>query len=73
MTGNRRETVSDYIALDWYDGPLLEIALWSIAGDWRLLAAAIGLWVLVLWRVVVVMVRSPGGGEVVAVPRNDSP
>jgi hypothetical protein len=26
MTGNRRETVSDYIALDWYDGPLLEIA-----------------------------------------------
>lgn len=26
MTDSPRETVSDYIALDWYDGPLLEIA-----------------------------------------------
>jgi hypothetical protein len=26
MTNDIHETVSDYIALDWYDGPLLEIA-----------------------------------------------
>ena len=26
MTNSRRETVSNYIVLDWYDGPLLEIA-----------------------------------------------
>jgi hypothetical protein len=26
MPGNLQETVSDYITLDWYDGPLLEIA-----------------------------------------------
>ena len=49
-----------------------QIVLWSIAGDWRLLTAAIGLWALVLWRVVIVMTRRPGsGGEVVGVPRNN--
>ena len=26
MTDSLHETVSDYIALDWYEGPLLEIA-----------------------------------------------
>lgn len=26
MTSSLRATVSDYIVLDWYDGPLLEIA-----------------------------------------------
>jgi hypothetical protein len=26
MTDSPRETVSDYIVIDWYDGPLLEIA-----------------------------------------------
>lgn len=26
MPSNSRETVSDYIPLEWYDGPLLEIA-----------------------------------------------
>lgn len=49
---------------------IYQLVLWSIAKDWRLLAAAIGLWALVLWRVVVVTVRSPGGGEIVAVPRD---
>ena len=46
---------------------IYQIVLWSIAGDWRLLAAAIGLWSLVLWRVVQ---RDENDGGVVGVPRD---
>jgi len=37
MTGRPRATVSDYIALDWYDGPLLEIACVNFADRDRMM------------------------------------